>query len=398
MRSKKILTLLTLFTLVFVTKILVSEPEMALSDNVQTINYADSYSSKAYSRHDGVGFNRQLKRKNIREIYIRKPVKVVKPIEIIKPIEKKPVNEVADSSEITLNTDSAVNDPGYKYQWAISATNANKAWSLVDQKREVKVAVLDTGVDYTHIDLKNRVLTDLGYNFINNSKDVMDDNGHGTHVSGIIAAEANNNQGITGIVGSLDVKLIPVKVLDKDGIGEEDKIAEGIRYAADKGADIINLSFGSIDESEEILSALQYAKEKGIFIVAASGNDNSNANLYLPAGYDEGVYTVSAVTPQYKKASFSNYGTSIDAAAPGVKIISTVPNGYAVWDGTSMAAPLVSGVAAIVKAQNPSLTPDEITEILDSTATDIFTRGKDLQSGYGIINAYKAVSKVTSSL
>lgn len=398
MRSKKILTLLTLSTLVFVTKILVSEPEMALSDNVQTINYADSYSSEAYSRHDGVGFNRQLKRKNIREIYIRKPVKVVKPIEIIKPIEKKPVNEVADSSEITLNTDSAVNDPGYKYQWAISATNANKAWSLVDQKREVKVAVLDTGVDYTHIDLKNRVLTGLGYNFINNSKDVMDDNGHGTHVSGIIAAEANNNQGITGIVGSLDVKLIPVKVLDKDGIGEEDKIAEGIRYAADKGADIINLSFGSIDESEEILSALKYAKEKGIFIVAASGNDNSNANLYLPAGYDEGVYTVSAVTPQYKKASFSNYGTSIDAAAPGVKIISTVPNGYAVWDGTSMAAPLVSGVAAIVKAQNPSLTPDEITEILDSTATDIFTRGKDLQSGYGIINAYKAVSKVTSSL
>lgn len=397
MKSKKILTLVTLSAFIVGTKVLVSEPEITFNDNVQTINYADNYSSETLNRHDSIRFNRQSRRKNIREIYIRQPVAVVTPIEIVKPIEKKPVNKVPDASEVTLNTDSSVNDPGYKYQWAISAANVNKAWSLIDQKREIKVAVLDTGIDYTHVDLKNRVLTDLGYNFVDNSKNIMDDNGHGTHVSGIIAAEANNNQGITGIAGELDVKLIPVKVLDKDGIGEAEKIAQGIRYAADNGADIINLSFGTIDESEEIISALKYAKEKGIFIVAASGNDNSNADLYLPAGYDEGVYTVSAITPEYTKASFSNYGTSIDAAAPGVKIISTVPGGYAVWDGTSMAAPLVSGVAALVKAQNPDLTPDEIAEILDNTSTDILTQGKDLQSGYGIINAYKAIRQVKSS-
>lgn len=397
MKSKKILTLVTLSAFIVGTKVLVSEPEITFNDNVQTINYADNYSSETLNRHDSIRFNRQSRRKNIREIYIRQPVAVVTPIEIVKPIEKKPVNKVPDASEVTLNTDSSVNDPGYKYQWAISAANVNKAWSLIDQKREIKVAVLDTGIDYTHVDLKNRVLTDLGYNFVDNSKNIMDDNGHGTHVSGIIAAEANNNQGITGIAGELDVKLIPVKVLDKDGIGEAEKIAQGIRYAADNGADIINLSFGTIDESEEIISALKYAKEKGIFIVAASGNDNSNADLYLPAGYDEGVYTVSAITPEYTKASFSNYGTSIDAAAPGVKIISTVPGGYAVWDGTSMAAPLVSGVAALVKAQNPDLTPDEIAEILDNTSTDILTQGKDLQSGYGIINAYKAIGQVKSS-
>lgn len=357
----------------------------------------DTETSSVYSENYTVmsrGFNnRQFQDRQTRGRAIKR-VQSPQTVGIVKPIEKTPVNRDSNITDITLNTDTSVNDPGYKYEWAVITTETNKAWALVNQKREVKVAVLDTGVDYTHVDLKNRVLTNLGYNFIDDSKNVMDDNGHGTHVSGIIAAEANNNQGITGIAGTQDVKVIPIKVLDKNGEGESDKIAKGIIYAVDNGADIINLSFGTKGESEDIVSAIRYAKEKGVFVVVAAGNDNSNADLYTPAGDDEDAYTVSAITPQYKKVSFSNYGSSIDVAAPGVKVISTVPGGYAAWDGTSMAAPIVSGVAALVKAENPDLTPDQIAEVLDSTATDILDKGEDLQSGYGVVDAYKAISKV----
>lgn len=414
MKTKKIIALAAFSTLIVGTSFLTSKSKTVTniinSTSNKTIVQALSNKSTPNSSYiEAISFNAgnyliifpgynsrqsQNRQPNWREV---KKIKAPQPVEIITPIGKTPVNKNTTLTNITLNTDTSVNDPNYKYEWAITATQANKAWSLINQKREVKVAVLDTGVDSTHVDLKNRVLTDLGYNFINNSKNVSDDNGHGTHVSGIIAAEANNKQGIAGIAGTLDVKIIPVKVLDKNGEGESDKIAKGIIYAADNGADIINLSFGTKGTCEEIESAIKYAKEKGVFVVVAAGNDNADASLYTPAGDDEDAFTVSAITQQNTKASFSNYGSSIDVAAPGVKIISTVPNGYAVYDGTSMAAPIVSGVAALVKAQNPNLTPDQIAEILDSTATDILTSGKDLQSGYGVVNAYKAILKAQSA-
>ena len=326
---------------------------------------------------------------NIREIQM---VETPRNIEIIKPIQREPVKKNFKLEDINKNTNSAVNDPGYKYEWGISYTQSDKAWPLINQKRQVKVAVLDTGIDYTHSDLKNRVLLDRGYNFINNSYDVMDDNGHGTHVSGIIAAEANNKIGISGIVGKLDVKIIPVKVLDENGEGEENDVSRGIVYAVDNGADIINLSFGIKSKSKLIAEAINYAKSKGVFVVAASGNDNENSDNFSPAG--DGAFTVAAMNYNYKKAYFSDYGNSIKVAAPGVKILSTVPGGYEAWDGTSMAAPVVSGIAAMVKAENPQLSPNQIEDILDSTAKDIMYKGKDQQSGYGLIDAYNAVKKV----
>lgn len=319
-------------------------------------------------------------------------VETPKNIEVIKPIERTPVKKDFKLGEISQNTSTAVNDPGYKYEWDISYTQADKAWSLINQKREIRVAVLDTGIDYTHPDLRNRVLLDKGYNFIDNSYDVMDDNGHGTHVSGIIAAEANNKIGISGIVGKLDVKIIPVKVLDENGEGEESDVARGIVYAVDKGADIVNLSFGIKSKSKLIADAINYAKSKGVFVVAASGNDNENSDNYSPAG--DGAFAVAAMNYNYKKASFSDYGNSIKVVAPGVKILSTVPGGYEAWDGTSMAAPVVSGIAAMIKAENPQLSSSQIEDILDSTAKDIMYKGKDQQSGYGLIDAYSAITKV----
>lgn len=279
----------------------------------------------------------------------------------------------------------------YVNQWGISQIKGDEAWKILQQKREVKVAVVDTGVDYNHPDLKNRVLKDEGYNFLNNTFDTMDDNWHGTHVAGIIAADAENNIGITGVVGKADVKIIPVKVLDKNGQGSSNIIAKGIKYAADKGADVINFSVGFDVKDEFISQAIKYARTKGSFVVVSAGNNNINCDNSSPAG-DEGAYTVSSVNDYNEKSSFSNYGDSVKIAAPGENILSTLPNGgYEYKSGTSMAAPYAAGVAAMIKAQNPNLTPEDIEYILDKTAVDIMEKGKDIESGYGLINAKEAV-------
>ena len=315
-----------------------------------------------------------------------------KNIQTIEPIDRTAVNDDFSLKDVEKNNSVTVNDPGYKYQWYIPYSQADKAWSLVNQKREVKVAVLDTGVDYTHPDLRNKVLADEGYNFVDNNYNVMDYDGHGTHISGIIAAEANNSIGLTGVTGNVDVKILPIKVLNENGYGDTISIVKGILYAVESGADVINLSLGARFKIDLLAEAIEYAKSKGVFVVTASGNENENSDNFSPAA--DGGYTVAAMNYNYKKASFSNYGNSVKVAAPGVKILSTVPGGYEAWDGTSMAAPVVSGIAAMLKAENPDLTPAQMEDILDSTATDIMYEGKDQATGYGLVNAYEAVKKV----
>lgn len=285
------------------------------------------------------------------------------------------------------------NDPDLNEQWFIYHTKAYEAWNILNQKREIKVAVVDTGVDYNHPDLKNRVLKDLGYNFVDNSKDTMDDNWHGTHVSGIIAAEGGNKVGIAGIAGFADVKIIPVKVMDENGEGSSKIIAKGIRYAADVNADVINFSIGFNVKDDYIADAIKYARDKGAFVVASSGNDNLNCDNSSPAG-DEGAYTVSSISKNDEKSSFSNFGQSVEIAAPGEEILSTVPGGgYEYENGTSMAAPIIAGTAALIKAENPNLSPEQIETILNKTALDIEQKGKDEVTGYGLVNAYDAVEE-----
>ncbi|EKQ50173.1 MULTISPECIES: S8 family peptidase [unclassified Clostridium] len=337
----------------------------------------------------------ELEQYILNEIHNVEGIQIVrgpKSIKIIKPIQKTPVKKDFQLGDIKENTNLVVNDPGYRYEWDISYTESDKAWPLIKQKREIKVAVLDTGVDYTHPDLKNRVLTNKGYNFVDNNSNIMDDNGHGTHVSGIIAASADNGTGIAGITGTLDVKIIPIKVLDGNGEGDIDTIVKGIKYAADNGADVINLSFGTNEKSKEISAAINYAKNKGAFVVAAAGNDDSSSDNVSPAS--DGAFAVAAMDYNYKKAYFSDYGNCIKVSAPGVQILSTVPGGYEAWDGTSMAAPVVTGIAAMVKAEDPNLSPSQIEEVLDSTTKDIMSKGKDMQTGYGLIDAYNAIKKV----
>lgn len=285
-------------------------------------------------------------------------------------------------------------DPLFESQWTIKHTESSKVWPLVDQKREIKVAVVDTGVDYTHPDLKNKVLRNLGYDFYNEDRDPMDDGWHGTHIAGIIAAESENGIGISGITGSLDVKIIPVKVMDRNGQGPSGIIAEGIRYSVDKGADIINLSITFNVKDELIADAIKYAWDNGVFVVVASGNNNENCDYASPTS-DFGAFTVASINEKSEKSYFSGFGNFVKVAAPGERILSTVPGGsYANKDGTSMAAPAVAGIAAILKSQNPELTPEQITSILTETAINNTTTISDKPIGSGSVNAYNAFERL----
>jgi subtilisin family serine protease len=295
---------------------------------------------------------------------------------------------------------SAYNSSDYNIdlseQWAIAHTKSNLAWGAAKQKRQVKVAVVDTGVDYNHPDLKNRVIKDLGYNFLNNSKDTMDDNWHGTHVAGIIAADAVNNIGVAGVVGDFNVKIIPIKVLNNKGEGSSDIMAMGIKYAADAGADIINFSVGFDVKDLYISDAIRYARAKGAFVVVSAGNNGINCDVSSPAG-DQGAYAVASVNSLNEKSFFSNFGYSVKIAAPGESILSTVPGGgYDYRNGTSMAAPVVAGVAAMMKAVNPDITSEQIEDILNKTAVDVMEKGKDDSTGYGVVNAKAAVEMAES--
>lgn len=380
--NKKVISLLILIGLA--TNL--SSSASPLASNVITLNSRQAivYSNKLSTSELDSKLDKITAMRNM-----RRPVRIgLPPVRIgLPPVRREYPN---------LKNDNATNTSLKDLEWDLQDVEANKAWSLVKQVREIKVAVVDTGVDYTHPALKGKIDTADGYNFVSNTTNAMDDNGHGTHLSGIITtnntiSSTSNTTGLVGIVGNLDVQIIPVKVLDSSGSGDSDIIAKGIKWAADKGADVINLSLGMKGSIPEIDSAVQYATGKGALVVVAAGNDNADCSAYSPAS-NSNVYTVSALSTADKKAYYSNYGSKVEASAPGDNILSTYPNGkYAYMSGTSMAAPVVSAIAAMVKAENPNLTPSKIKQILDQSAKDLGTTGRDIYYGYGKVDAYNAV-------
>lgn len=290
----------------------------------------------------------------------------------------------------------SVADAGYKDQWGLDKTGVPKAWELGATGQGITIAVIDTGVDINHPDLKDKIVP--GYNAITASTDlksVRDNNGHGTHVAGIAAA-ARNGEGVVGV--AYDAKIMPIKAMDRYGEGTDDVIADGIVWAADHGAKIINLSLGS-DAQEEILKeAISYARARGSLIVAAAGNlqgdGSGTAGIDYPAA-DPDVIAVTATDQNDKVAGFSKTGPQAVLAAPGVNILSDYwsanRSGYAYSDGTSMAAPLVAGAAALVWSQHPDWSAEQVRAVLESSAEDLGTSGRDEAYGYGRLNADWAV-------
>jgi len=274
-----------------------------------------------------------------------------------------------------------------EYQWNLPSILVEKGWSTTRGKDEVIIAVVDTGIDLDHPEFKDK-LTE-GYNVLKPNLPPMDDDGHGTHVSGIISANTNNQEGIAGITWYN--KIMPIKVLDQSGAGTLFDVAEGIYWATEHGAKVINLSLGNYAESKYLLDAVKYAYSKDVVLVAASGNDDID-ELGYPAAYPE-VIAVAALDSLKAKAGFSNFGPYIDVSAPGVNIASTYPNNeYAAMSGTSMASPHVAGLAGLIRAINPDLTNKEVADIIKNTSTDIGPAGKDAYFGYGEINVEEALN------
>lgn len=296
------------------------------------------------------------------------------------------------------------NDPYYaSQQWNLPHINAPAAWDLTTGAASLTIAIIDTGVDLGHPDLSGKLVA--GYDFANNDSDPQDDQGHGSHVAGIAAAATNNGVGVAGVAWG--ARLMPVKVLDSSGSGYTSAIAQGITWAVDHGARILNLSLGGPNYSSTLADAVAYAYTHNVLVIAAAGNEYLEGNpTSYPAAYPN-VLAVAATTDQDSHASYSNTGFYVDISAPGGDptsssdtnprhwIYSTYWRGsglsYAGSAGTSMAAPHVAGLAALIWSLHPDWTNDQVQQAITATAVDLGAPGRDDVFGYGRINAYAAV-------
>ena len=255
-------------------------------------------------------------------------------------------------------------DTYFSKQWGMTKIQAVSGWSIHTGRAATVIAIVDTGVDLDHPDLKDKLVQ--GYDYVDND-DVPDDvGGHGTHCAGIAAASSNNKKGVAGVCPNCSI--MPVRVLGPDG-GSSTDVAKGIVFAADHGAKVISMSLGSYMLSSTIQDAVEYANDKGVVLVAASGNSGVNAPHY-PA-YFEQCIAVGSTDRKDKQSSFSNYGAWVDVAAPGEDIYSTVPGGeYDYKSGTSMAAPHVAGLAGVM-ASCPNASQARIKQAILNSAVPV---------------------------
>ncbi len=275
------------------------------------------------------------------------------------------------------------NDPRLSQQWALGAIRAQQAWgtSVADG---TTIAVIDTGVDYTHPDLIDKV--DLGRDYVDGNNDPRDENGHGTHVAGTAAAATDNGIGIAGVAPG--ARILAIRALDANGSGYYSWIASAIIEAADARAEVINLSLGGSQDSRLLERAVHYAQLRGSVLTCAAGNEGAS-NLGYPARYGA-CLAIGATTQQGQVAGFSNRGPGLFLTAPGAGILATVPGtGYGTMSGTSMAAPVVAGVAALLRAQG--LDGRQVEATLRRTARDRGPAGYDTTWGHGMVDAHAAV-------
>ncbi|MBX4187014.1 MAG: S8 family peptidase [Candidatus Doudnabacteria bacterium] len=397
-------------------------PAIAQDDNAQV--------AIDFKIADGTSEQSLLNQYNIQAHYLfPQTFSATVPYEILQKLKADPRIAYAEPDVRVKAFTIAANDPFFttdasleERQWYLEKTHVPEAWDYTKGSNTVIVAIVDTGIHATHIELNDgRVIE--GYDAINSriiqAGSNSDDNGHGTAVAGVIGAIPNNSRGIAGI--NWDIKLMPVKALQADGSGDLSAVASGIVWAVDHNANIINLSLGGTNfGSDRALSdAITYAYNHGALIVAAAGNDTADHGLNLdsspvyPVCGDNGqdmVLGVAATDVNDQKASFSNYGAScIDISAPGKKIVTTAylpsedSNNILIYgSGTSLAAPMVSGIAALLKAKNPNFSNVDIKNIIKTTADDIYPLNQTSCNstscngflGKGRINAQRALIPV----
>jgi len=292
-------------------------------------------------------------------------------------------------SNIRFHSNFVPNDPYSELQWALGKIDAYSSWNTTLGSKNILVAVVDTGVDYNHPDLAANYVS-LGYDWTNNDSDPMDDEGHGTHCAGIIAAAINDSMGIAGVA---QVQIMAEKGLNQYGIGWSDDLASAICHAVDQGAKVISCSWGSYEDSKLIHDAVRYAYDSGVLVVASAGNDAWDLKNY-PAAYEE-IVAVTATDRSDERAGFANYGDWVELSAPGSYIFSTLPDSaYAYMSGTSMSTPFAAGVAALIWSQFPNMTRDQVRQQLLKTSNDLGDSGFDIYFGYGRVNARKAVEEL----
>ena len=288
------------------------------------------------------------------------------------------------------------NDTQFPLQWNLGLIRVPEAWSVTKGSDIVTIAVIDSGVDFSHEDLQGIFVS--GYDFVEDDNTPQDDNGHGTHVTGIIAALTNNNKGVAGVTWGQRVKIMPLKVFGENGITGDFVVAKAVVYAVDHGAKIINASLGSPNPSSISQAVVRYAYQNDVVMVCAAGNDGSSGIDY-PAAYPETI-AVGAVTIDATRASYSDYGPELDVVAPGgdgdqlilSTYMSTYRGGtYAYAAGTSMAAPHVTGIVALMISQG-IVGVENIRNVLRATAIDLGPSGYDIYYGAGLVDAYAAVT------
>ena len=284
------------------------------------------------------------------------------------------------------------NDPKFKDQYAPQIVKAPEGWEISTGDKNVIVSIVDTGVDMKHPDLAAKIVQ--GYDMVDKDDDPMDGQGHGTHCAGIAAAITDNAEGVAGIAPKCSI--MPVRVLDDNGSGTYDDVAEGIVWAAEHGANVISMSLGGRSSSKVVEDAVNLALKKDVAVIAAMGNDGKNVKCY-PAAIP-GVIAVGSTDKNDKRSSFSNYGEWISVSAPGSSVLSTLPtyeNGigqknYGSLSGTSMATPATSGLAGLIRSKFPKYDIKQVRAALEK-GDDLGKPGFDNEFGNGRINVYNSL-------
>lgn len=392
----------------FIAIFLATSPAVAQSPPVQEPDFLPGEILVKFKPHVGrLGAQRSLEAEGLRPLEVSPRTGLMR-VQVTPGLEKAAIARLMSRGDVEIASVNHIiyaaidpNDPSYSQQWGFPKIEAPAAWDMSTGSSSVTVAVVDSGLDTSHSEFSGRIVDPRDE--ISNDSTPQDTCGHGTHVAGTIAAKGNNGAGVAGM--AWDINVMPVRALTSNGsgcTGNEGDIHDAIYWAVSHGAKVINLSLGAPSYGstcEDVFpfmsQAVADAYNAGVLVVAASGN-NSASTLSCPALQAE-TLAVGATTNLDQRAWFSNYGTGLNVVAPGTNIYSTWPGeSYTSLDGTSMAAPHVSGLAALLWSVDSSLTNFEVWDAIQTTADDLGASGYDLEYGHGRINARRALEQFAS--